>query len=73
MDDVPAASASLERKPIDPRGSYISNRNDSKDMKEAKDSRFFRTEQEHRSQANQFKMVVIEPKGLMNVRNSWII
>jgi cell division inhibitor SepF len=64
LDDAPAASAPLERKPIDPRGSYISNRNENKDMKESKDSRVLPIQNKNIApNANQFKMVVIEPKG----------
>ena len=64
MDDAPAASAPLERKPIDPRGSYVSSRNDSKDLKETKDGRVLPIQNKNiTSNTNQFKMVVIEPKG----------
>ncbi|MDD3168020.1 MAG: cell division protein SepF [Eubacteriales bacterium] len=63
-DEAPA-SAQLERKPIDPRGSYLSSRNESKDMKDGKDSRVLPIQNKNMAptNTNQFKMVVIEPKG----------
>lgn len=64
MDDVPA-STSLERKPMDPRSSYLSSRNDSKDAKDVKDNRVLPMQNKNitPNTTNQFKMVVIEPKG----------
>jgi len=63
-DEIPA-SASLERKPMDPRSSYLSSRNDNKDTKEAKDNRVLPMQNKNitPNTTNQFKMVVIEPKG----------
>lgn len=64
LDDVPAASTSLERKPMDPRGSYLSSRNDSKEAKDGRDNRVLPIQNKNTApNANQFKMVVIEPKG----------
>ncbi|HVI42171.1 MAG TPA: hypothetical protein VM577_16080, partial [Anaerovoracaceae bacterium] len=63
MDDAPA-STSLERKPMDPRSSYLSSRNDSKDAKDVKDNRVLPMQNKSMTQnANQFKMIVIEPKS----------
>ena len=63
-DEAPAAS-SLERKPMDPRSSYLSSRNDNKDTKDAKDNRVLPMQNKNitPNTTNQFKMVVIEPKG----------
>ncbi len=58
------SSSSLERKPIDPRGSYLAGRNESKEAKELKESRVLPIQNKSVTpNANQFKMVVIEPKG----------
>lgn len=67
-DDQPeethAASASLERKPMDTRGSYMSGRTESKEIKEIKDNRVLPMQNKNTPQStNQFKMVVIEPKS----------
>lgn len=64
LDEAPASS-SLERKPMDPRSSYLSSRNDNKDTKETKDNRVLPMQNKNISPntTNQFKMVVIEPKG----------
>lgn len=60
QDEAPAVSNSMERKPIDPRGSYSSSRNDNK---EAKDSRVLPIPNKSvNPNTSQFKMVVIEPK-----------
>lgn len=64
LDEAPASS-SLERKPMDPRSSYLSSRNDNKDTKDAKDNRVLPMQNKNitPNTTNQFKMVVIEPKG----------
>jgi len=64
LDEAPASS-SLERKPMDPRSSYLSSRNDNKDTKETKDNRVLPMQNKNitPNATNQFKMVVIEPKG----------
>lgn len=64
LDEAPASS-SLERKPMDPRSSYLSSRNDNKDTKETKDNRVLPMQNKNitPNTTNQFKMVVIEPKG----------
>jgi cell division inhibitor SepF len=64
QDEHAAASASLERKPIDPRGSYSASRGDNREIKDAaKDSRVLPIQNKSASpNTNQFKMVVIEPK-----------
>jgi cell division inhibitor SepF len=63
LDETPAASNSLERKPIDPRNSYLSSRNDSKDARD-KENRVLPMQNKNITpNSNQFKMVVIEPKG----------
>ena len=63
LDEAPASS--LERKPMDPRSSYLSSRNDNKDIKETKDNRVLPMQNKNitPNTTNQFKMVVIEPKG----------
>ena len=62
-DEHPAASAPLERRPIDPRNSYLTSRGDSKDAKDVKDSRILPMQNKGMSpNTSQFKMVVIEPK-----------
>jgi len=63
-DEAPASS-SLERKPMDPRSSYLSSRSDNKDSKDAKDNRVLPMQNKNitPNTTNQFKMVVIEPKG----------
>ena len=64
LDDTPAPSSSLERKPIDPRNSYLSPRNENKEMKEQKDNRVLPIQNKTIPQNTaQFKMVVIEPKS----------
>lgn len=64
LEEVQAAAASLERKPVDPRNSYLSTRNDSKDVKDGKDSRVLPMQSKTITpNTGQFKMVVIEPKG----------
>ena len=64
MDEVPVPSASLERKPMDPRGSYLSSRSENKDVKEIKDNRVLPMQNKSVTpNTNQFKMVVIEPKS----------
>jgi len=63
-DDAPASS-SLERKPMDSRSSYLSSRNDNKDTKDAKENRVLPMQNKNitPNTTNQFKMVVMEPKG----------
>lgn len=58
------ASTSLERKPIEPRGSYLPAKAESKEIKESKESRILPMQNKNipASSSNQFKMVVIEPK-----------
>jgi len=64
LEEVPASSAPLERKPIDPRNSYASGRNDGKEAKEQKENRVVPMQNKNIApNASQFKMVVIEPKG----------
>jgi cell division inhibitor SepF len=64
LDDAPAPSSSLERKPIEPRSSYLPSRNESKEMKEQKDNRVLPIQNKAIPQNTaQFKMVVIEPKS----------
>lgn len=64
LDEAPTPSSSLERKPIDPRSSYLSSRNESKDMKEQKDNRVLPIQNKAITpNTAQFKMVVIEPKS----------
>ena len=63
LDEAPAASTSLERKPIDPRGSYLSSRNDSKDAKDKENRVLPMQNKSITPNTSQFKMVVIEPKG----------
>ena len=64
QEETPAHSSSLERKPIDPRNSYLSSRNETKDSKEAKESRVLPMQNKSIApNPNQFKMVVIEPKS----------
>lgn len=64
QEESHAASASLERKPMDPRGSYMSSRNESKEIKEVKDNRVLPLQNKSTPQiTTQFKMVVIEPKS----------
>ena len=59
-----SAAAPLERKPIDPRSSYLSARNDGKDAKEGKENRVLPMQNKTVTpNTNQFKMVVIEPKS----------
>ncbi len=62
-DEAPASTSSLERKPIDPRGSYMP-RNDGRDQKDAKENRVLPMQNKAVSpNTSQFKMVVIEPKS----------
>lgn len=64
LDEAPSASTSLERKPIDPRNSYLSSRNENKDAKDVKENRVLPMQNKNISpNTSQFKMVVIEPKG----------
>ena len=65
LDEVPSASSSLERKPIDPRGSYLSSRNESKDNKDMKENRVLPMQNKAITapNTNQFKLVVMEPKS----------
>jgi cell division inhibitor SepF len=63
QDETPAATSSLERKPIDPRGSFLP-RNDGRDLKDAKENRVLPMQNKAvNPNTNQFKMVVIEPKS----------
>ncbi len=63
-EEIPAASSSQERKPMDSRGSYSPVRNDVKDIKESKDSRVLPIQNKSINQnTNQFKLIVIEPKS----------
>ena len=62
-DEAPAATSSLERKPMDPRGSFLP-RNDSRDTRDAKDNRVLPMQNKAVTpNTGQFKMVVIEPKS----------
>ncbi len=65
LDETPApSSSSMERKPVDPRDSYLASRNDSKEVKDLKDSRVLPIQNKNVTpNTNQFKMVVIEPKS----------
>lgn len=64
LDDLPAPESSLERKPIDPKGPYLSSRNDVKDGKDIKDSRVLPMQSKSiNPNTSQFKMVVTEPKS----------
>ena len=64
MEESSASSSQIERKPIDPRGSYISSRNEIKESKEAKDNRVLPMQNKSVApNTAQFKMVVIEPKS----------
>lgn len=63
QDVHPAASAPLERKPIDPRSPYTPARVDSKEVKDGKENRVLPIQSKSAApNASQFKMVVIEPK-----------
>ena len=63
LDETPAQT-SLERKPIDPRNSYLTSRNENKETKEAKENRVLPMQNKSIApNPNQFKMVVIEPKS----------
>lgn len=63
LDESPAQT-SLERKPIDPRNSYLTSRNESKEVKDAKENRVLPMQNKNIAPSpNQFKMVVIEPKS----------
>lgn len=63
-EETTAASASLERKSMDPRGSYLSARSEGRDVKDPKDNRVLPIQNKNIApNANQFKMVVIEPKN----------
>lgn len=64
LDETPAASGSLERKPMDPRSSYGAARNEIKESKEAKENRVLPMQNKTVTpNTNQFKLVVIEPKS----------
>lgn len=64
IEEVPVASNSLERKPMDPRGSYLSSRNESKESRDMRESRVLPMQNKAVTpNTNQFKMVVIEPKS----------
>ncbi len=63
LDEIPSAAAPLERKPIDPRGSYGPARNDIKDGNNTKDKVLPMQNKGVAPNTNQFKMVVIEPKS----------
>ena len=59
-----SSSGSLERKPVDPRGSYMTTRNENKEAKEIRDNRVLPMQSKNTATpTNQFKMVVIEPKS----------
>ncbi|MDD2189569.1 MAG: cell division protein SepF [Eubacteriales bacterium] len=63
-EEIPGASSSQERKPMDSRGSYSPVRNEVKDIKESKDNRVLPIQNKSINQnTNQFKLVVIEPKS----------
>jgi cell division inhibitor SepF len=63
-EEAPSTSTSLERKPIDPRSSYLSTRNEIKESKESKDNRVLPMQNKTVTpNNNQFKMVVTEPKS----------
>jgi cell division inhibitor SepF len=64
QQDESPAQTSLERKPIDPRNSYLSSRTENKETKEAKENRVLPMQNKNIApNPNQFKMVVIEPKS----------
>ena len=63
-EEAPVSTNALERKPMDTRNSYSSARNESKEIKEMKDSRVLPIQGKSiPPNTSQFKMVVIEPKG----------
>lgn len=64
VEEAPSAATSLERRPMDPRGSYVSSRNESKDVKKAEENRVLPLQNKGITpNTSQFKMVVIEPKS----------
>jgi hypothetical protein len=64
MEETPASPTSLERKPMDSRGSYMSARNENREAKDLKDNRVLPMQNKNvNPNTNQFKMVVIEPKS----------
>ncbi len=64
QDEIPVTSTSLERKPMDPRGSYMFSRNENKEAKEINESRVLPMQSKNITpNTSQFKMVVIEPKN----------
>jgi len=64
LDEKSAASGSLERQSIDPRGTSTSARHESKDAKELKDNRVLPIQNKGiNPNTSQFKLVVIEPKS----------
>jgi Uncharacterized protein conserved in bacteria len=62
-DDLPASTASLERKPMDPRNSYAASRNESKEVKDAGNRVLPMQNKTITPNTSQFKMVVIDPKS----------
>jgi cell division inhibitor SepF len=63
QDEHPAASAPLERKPIEPRSPYMPSRADGKEVKDGKENRVLPIQgKSATANTSQFKMVVIEPK-----------
>ncbi len=64
-EEIPVATNSLERKPIDPRSSYMNSRSDNKEHhKELKENRVLPMQNKVvSSNTTQFKMVVLEPKN----------
>ena len=63
-EEIHSSSGSLERKPVETRGSYMAVRNENKEAKEARDNRVLPMQSKSAAvPASQFKMVVIEPKS----------
>lgn len=64
-DEKVAASSSLERQPIDPRGNYALARSENKETKDTKDNNRVLPIQNKgiNPNTNQLKMIVIEPKS----------
>jgi cell division inhibitor SepF len=60
LDDVEPMA--IERKPIETRSSFIAPRNEAKEYRDNKDSKVLPMANKNTS-ANQFKMLVIEPKS----------
>ncbi|MDD4563989.1 MAG: cell division protein SepF [Eubacteriales bacterium] len=64
VDEKATSSSSLERQPVDPRGSYLAARSENKEAKDPKDNRVLPIHNKGvNPNTNQFKLVVIEPKS----------